>query len=94
MYILVPFSCHELPSQLLQSIQQGRRVGADNVPNLVTVLEEQESGHSAHSQVLAQLGELVDINLDEVDAVLELGVIGCSAREVSAILSLQASIQG
>jgi len=47
-------------------------VCADNLLDLLTVLEDQEGGHGANAEFLRDVRHLVDINLVEVDAVLVL----------------------
>lgn len=40
-------------------------VGADDLADLLAVLEEQEGGHGAHAVLLGDLGDLVDVDLVE-----------------------------
>lgn len=40
-------------------------VGADDLADLLTVLEEHEGGHGAHGELLRDLGDLVDVELVE-----------------------------
>jgi hypothetical protein len=40
-------------------------VRADNLANLVAVLEQQESGHGAHGLLLSNFGDLVDVDFVE-----------------------------
>ena len=57
---------------------EGIGVSADQLLGLLAILEEHEGGHSADAELLAQLGQLVDVNLGEED-VLELLVIRVTA---------------
>jgi hypothetical protein len=50
---------------LLDSGLKSNRVGANDLADLLAVLEEQESGHGADGLLLGDLGDLVDINLVE-----------------------------
>lgn len=52
---------------LLNGGLDGSRVGADNLLDLFTVLEEQKRGHGADAQLLGDIGALVDVELDELD---------------------------
>lgn len=60
---------------LPQRLQQHRRICTNHLIDLVAVLVEQKRGHGADAQLLAQLGQLVDVKLDKVDLALELCVI-------------------
>ena len=51
---------------LLDASLQGRRVGTDNLTNLLAVLEDQESRHGADTELSSDVGELVDIDLVEL----------------------------
>jgi len=44
---------------------EGLGVGTDNLSNLLAVLEEQEGGHGTDAELLGDLGELVDVDLEE-----------------------------
>jgi hypothetical protein len=50
---------------LLDSGLKSDRVGANDLADLLAVLEEQESGHGAHALLLGDLGDLVDVDLVE-----------------------------
>lgn len=50
---------------LLNGSLDGRGIGADNLLNLFTALEEQEGGHGADAQLLGDVGALVDVELDK-----------------------------
>lgn len=69
---------------LLQHGDKRIRVGANKLLGRLhlSVLEEHESGHSGDSELLAQVGKLVNVDLGEED-VLELFVVGV------AVVSLQ-----
>lgn len=46
---------------------EGARVGADEFVSLLAVLEDHECGHGADAELLADVRELIDVDLDEVD---------------------------
>lgn len=51
-------------------------VSADNVADLLTILEEEERGHGAHAQFGGRLGEMVNVDLVELglgESLAELG---------------------
>lgn len=50
---------------LLNGSLESRWVGTDNLTDLVAVLEEQESRHSANGQLLRDLWELIDVDFVE-----------------------------
>jgi hypothetical protein len=50
---------------LLNSGLKSNRVGANDLADLLAVLEEQESGHGADGLLLGDLGDLVDVDLVE-----------------------------
>jgi hypothetical protein len=52
-------------SVLLDGSLEGGRVGADDLADLLAVLEDEESGHGADGVLLGGLGDLVDVNLEE-----------------------------
>ena len=56
---------------LLEEVEESGRVGTEEVTDLVTVLEEDEGGHGPDTEVLCEVGEIVDVELGEVDLVLE-----------------------
>lgn len=60
---------------------QGRRVGTDDLVGLLAVLEDEEGGHGADAELLAEVGDLVDVDLDEVE-VLVLLLVGEAATRV------------
>lgn len=55
----------DLSVVLLDGGLEGDRVGADDLADLLAVLEDEESGHGADVVVLGGLGDLVDVNLVE-----------------------------
>lgn len=67
--------------------KERRGVGAHQLAGLLAVLEEHESWHGADAEFLAQLGELIDVDLGEED-ILEFLVVGVSvmSRNVSMCL--------
>lgn len=50
---------------LLDGSLEGGRVGADDLADLLAVLEDEESGHGADGVLLGGLGDLVNVNLEE-----------------------------
>ena len=55
-------------------------VGADDLGDLVTVLEEQEGRHGADAELLSNVGDLVDVELVEAG-------VGVCAREPRDVVS-------
>ena len=55
----------DLSGELLDGGVEGGRVGADDLLDLLAVLEDEESGHGADGVLLGGLGDLVDVNLVE-----------------------------
>lgn len=51
------------------------RVCADNLADDVAVLDKFEGGHSADAELLGNIGNLVDINLVELNVRILLGVL-------------------
>lgn len=54
--------------QRLDAGHEGRRVGANNFIHLLTILEEEKSGHGADTKLASDFGEIVDIDLVEFGA--------------------------
>jgi hypothetical protein len=54
-----------LSSVLLDGSLEGGRVGADDLADLLAVLEDEESRHGADGVLLGGLGDLVDVDLEE-----------------------------
>ena len=52
----------------LDGSKQRLRVGADNLVDLLAVLEDEEGGHGADSELLGYVGDLIDVELDKVCA--------------------------
>jgi hypothetical protein len=52
-------------SVLLDGSLEGGRVGADDLADLLAVLEDEEGGHGADGVLLGGLGDLVDVDLEE-----------------------------
>lgn len=50
---------------LLNGRLECRGVGADDLCNLLALLEEEEGGHGADTELLSNVGNLVDIDLVE-----------------------------
>lgn len=61
-----------LDIELLQVLQQHGRIRANHLVNLLSILVEQKRRHGADAQLLAQLWQLIHVELDKVDLVLEL----------------------
>lgn len=57
---------------LPQSLQQNWRVCSNHLVNLVAILVEQKRRHGADPQLLAQLGQLIHVELDKVHLIFEL----------------------
>lgn len=68
------FTTHSksLDIEFLQILQQHWRVRANHLVNLLSILVEQKRRHGADAQLLAQLWQLIHVELDKVDLVLEL----------------------
>jgi len=47
------------------SVEDGRRVGTDDIGDLVAVLEQVECGHGAHTEFLGNIGYLIHIDFVE-----------------------------
>jgi hypothetical protein len=64
---------------LLDSGLKSNRVGANDLADLLAVLEQQESGHGADGLLLRDLGDLVDVDLVEAGVGVVVGEpVGCS----------------
>jgi hypothetical protein len=50
---------------LLDAGLDGLGVCADNLTNLLAVLEEDEGGHGANTELLCNVGDLIDVELVE-----------------------------
>jgi len=57
---------------VLDGLFESLLVRTDDLADLLAVLEEHERGHGADAELLGDVGDLVDVNLVEVDLVLEL----------------------
>jgi hypothetical protein len=55
-----------LPRRLLNRRLQRRRVRTHDLTDLLAVLEDQEGGHGANAELLRDIGDFVDVELDEV----------------------------
>lgn len=69
-------SADGLDKQALES----RGAGTDELVGLLAVDKDLEGGHGADAELLGELGEVVDVDLGEVD-VLELLVVGVPVIE-------------
>lgn len=56
-----------LSRNLLDTSHDSRRVGTTNSLDLLAVLEEEEGGHSRDAVLGSNLGQLVDVDLEELD---------------------------
>jgi len=65
-----------------QESDKGVGVSTNELVSLLTVLEEHEGGHGADAKLLADLGEIVDVDLGEED-VLELLIVGVLGEDRS-----------
>lgn len=65
---------------LLEGVQEHRGVGTDDLLNLLAVLEDDESRHGADAELLGEVGQMVDVELGEVD-VLEGLLLGPPGRQ-------------
>ena len=57
-------------------------VGADDLADLVAALEQKEGGHSADAELLGNVGNLVDVELEEA-------CVGVLLRKPGAALAAQ-----
>lgn len=69
-----------LAEVLLDGSLEGLGVGANDLTDLLTALEEQEGGHGADAELLGDVGNLVDVELVELGVGVVLGEPG---RDVS-----------
>lgn len=53
--------------QRLDSLLDGRQVSANNLSNFLTTLEKHDGRHSAHTELLAHIRDLVHVDLVELD---------------------------
>jgi hypothetical protein len=58
---------------------EGLGVGADNLSDLVATLEQQEGGHGADAELLCDIGDLVNVELEEA------GVGVCAGHPVAGV---------
>ena len=58
-------ACLLLPQTGLDSGLEGLWVRADDLADLLLVLEQEEGGHGADAEVLGDVGDLVDVELEE-----------------------------
>ncbi len=61
---------------LLDGGLEGANIGTNNLIDLFAVLEEHECRHSPHAKLLSDIGNLVNIDLVEIDGVLVFFRIG------------------
>ena len=76
----------------LDSGLEGDGVGADDLADLLAVLEEEESRHGAHTVLLGGVGDLVDVDL--VEAGVGVGVGEPVERERERLLVCLSSCSG
>jgi hypothetical protein len=67
-----PLLCFGVLESSLDSSLEGLGVRADDLADLLLVLEEQEGGHGADAELLGDVGDLVDVDL--VEARIGVGV--------------------
>lgn len=65
--------------RLEQALELGG-IGANKVVNLLAVLEEEEGGDGADTELLSDFGYVVDVKLDKVYRVLEFVRVGVPGR--------------
>jgi hypothetical protein len=65
-----PHKCNHLflfhTNRILNSRQQRLRIRTHNLLNLLLVLEDQEGRHGADTELLRDIGDFIDVELDEV----------------------------
>lgn len=71
--------------RLEQALELGG-VGADKVVDLLAVLEEEEGGDGADTELLGDFGNVVDVKLDKVYLVLEFFRVGVPEEDESSVL--------
>ena len=59
-----------LSAVLLKQLLQDGRVGTEELIDLLAILEDGEGGHGADTELLGKVGELVDVELGEVNALV------------------------
>lgn len=59
----------------------GVLIGADDLGNLLAVLEDDEGGHGADAELLRHVGHLVDVELVEAHAGVLVGELGNDGRD-------------
>lgn len=64
---------HPLRNKAHNSVLDGGGVGTHDLVDLLAVLEEDEGGHSADAEFLGQVGDLINIDLDEEGIAVLLG---------------------
>lgn len=83
-----------LDSVLVESLLDRRGVGANNLLSLGAILEDHEGGHGADAELLAQVGDLVDVDLDEVDVGVLLLVGPAGRAQTLAYSSCKRDLDG
>lgn len=58
--------CFSSVNSLLDGGSQRGWVGAHDLSDLLAALEDDEGGHSADAELLRDVGDLIDVHLDEV----------------------------
>lgn len=76
-------SRQHLGDQVLHLLNQPRQVGADNLVRLLAVHVEKERRHGANAKLLAELAQLIDVELEEVYVLLDGLVFGEPVRTIS-----------
>jgi hypothetical protein len=76
-----PPECTNLTDQRLNPSLESGRVGADDVLDLLAVLEEHEGGHGADAELGGDLAHLVDVDLVELGLRVVLAELGDLGRD-------------
>ena len=58
---------------LLDSGLESLGVGTDDLADLLAVLEQHKGGHGADTELLGDIGDLVDVDLEEADVGVGVG---------------------
>lgn len=80
-----PTVCSSNPSSIVQRLcvlldgsLKRSRVRANDLADLLAVLEQDEGGHGAHGELLGDIGQLVDVDLVEAGVGVGVGEpVGC-----------------
>ena len=61
---------------LLDELEESAGVSADELVGSLAVLEDEEGRHGADVELLGDFGDLLDVELDEVNLAVESSVVG------------------